>query len=753
MQLRPRIPVLSTHADTRTAILQGMLIATLVIAALYVGREVLVPLALAILLSFVLTRPLVLLRRFGVPRILAVVIVVSCAFAIIFGLGWLMSREVTQLAADLPSYRSALSEKIEGLRQSAPTSPVLKRAGDVLSGLQKELTQGGTPAAPQPDAGSKPPDGQPIQVEVRQPEPTVFELFRRIAGTVLPPLATAGIVLLFVVFILIQREDLRDRFIGLLGSSDLQRATTTLDDAATRLSKYFLRQLLINGAFGTMIALALWAIGIPSPPVWGVLAMLMRFVPFVGSYIGAIPPLLLAAVVDPGWSTFLIVLALYVVSEVTMGQVVEPLVFGHGTGVSPIAVLVSTVFWTWLWGPLGLLLAMPITVCLAVLGRHVEDLHMFQVLLGDEPALTPEQTFYQRALSGDAAEATYQAELHLKEKSFESGLEDVVLAGLKLAERDERRGLLDAEKAQRISDTVKEMLDNLADFEPRRWFSKHRHKEKDEKAAGGLASLKAAEAGEDESETAVIDRAELAPGWQADDAILCIGGRTALDEAAAALLAEVLKKRGLGAVAPATEATSAGHIASLAGTEAKLVCLCYLGLGAGPAHIRYLVRRLRRILPEGTVILVAVFADGGDTASVKELLAAAEADAHATSLHEAADVAAATAKGEIKSEETGEAPAPAVSPEESRVLAPAASEPAASGANPRCAVLAKTSAAKAIESTLTGFFALSNIAARLAASQSRLAALARACRLNADAATPWPSASVAKAAGEARRRP
>jgi predicted PurR-regulated permease PerM len=692
MQLPPRIPVLSSSADTRTAILQGLLIATLVIAALYVGREVLVPLALAILLSFVLTRPLVMLRRVGMPRILSVVIVVSCAFAIIFGLGWLVSREFTQLAADVPTYRAALSEKIKGLRESAPASPVLKRAGDVLTGLQKELSQGEPSAAPQADNGGKPPDGKPLQVEVRQPEPTVFELFRQIAGTVLPPLATAGIVLLFVIFILIQREDLRDRFIRLLGSSDLQRATTTLDDAATRLSKYFLRQLLINSGFGVLIAVALWAIGIPSPLVWGVLAMLMRFVPFVGSYIGAIPPLLLATVVDPGWSTFLIVLALYVVGEMTMGQVVEPLVFGHGTGVSPIAVLVSTVFWTWLWGPLGLLLAMPMTVCLAVLGRHVEDLHMFQVLLGDEPALTPDQCFYQRALSGDAAEATHQAELHIKEQSFESGLEEVVLGGLKLAERDARRGLLDAERAQRVSNTVKEMLENLADFAPRRWFAKNHQKENDAKATG-LASLKAAEAGEDEGETGAIDRAELAPGWREDDAILCVGGRTPLDEAAAALLAEILKRRGLGAKAPATEATSAGHIASLAGTEAKLVCLCYLGLGTGPAHVRYLVKRLRRILPEGTAILVAYFPNGSGAGSVKEMLAAAEADSYAASLKEAADIAVATAKGEIKSKEPGEAAAqvsaakseiksvkssetaaPVASPEANRVLVPAAAK-------------------------------------------------------------------------------
>ena len=451
--------------------------------------------------------------------------------------------------------------------------------------------------------------------------------------------------------------------------SDLQRATTALNDATMRLSKFFLRQLLLNSAFGVFIAVALWVIGIPSPIIWGALAALMRFVPFVGGFIAAIPPLLLAAAVDPEWSSLLIVAALYIVSELTMGQVVEPLVFGHGTGVSPIAVIVSTVFWTWLWGPLGLLLAMPLTVCLAVLGRHVEDLRFFEVLLGDEPALTPGQSFYHRALSGDAADATYQAELYLKDQSLITYLEDVALAGLRLAQHDAQRGLLDDEQAGRVSDTVEEMLDNLADFEPTRWFSRLRPKvEKEEETPGGLASLDVGEdGGDDTGVEPVIERAELAPGWQVDEPILCIGGRTALDEAAATMLAEVLKKRGLGAKALGPETTSAAHIATLATTEAKLVCLSYLGVGTGSALIRYLVKRLRRILPEGSFIVVAYWADKFNTESVKELRATAEADAYATSLQEAVEICVTAAKGELKREQPrgADGPAPPASMRES----------------------------------------------------------------------------------------
>jgi predicted PurR-regulated permease PerM len=640
----------STRSDARTAALQGLLIGAIVIAGLYFGREVLLPLALAILLSFVLTPPLLLLRQIKLPRVVAVGIVVAAAFAIILLLGWVISREVTQLAADLPSYRFALSEKIKSLRESTARSPTLERAGEVLSELQKELAtpRPELPAKPKVGAEAERPEDKPVQVEIREREPTGFELYQRIAGTVLPPLATAGIVLLFVVFILLQREDLRDRLIRLFGSSDLRRATTTLNDAATRLSRYFLLMTAINFSFGAFITLALWLIGIPSPIVWGVLAALMRFVPFVGAYIAAAFPILLAAAVDPGWSTVLITAALFLVTELTMGQVVEPLVFGRGTGISALAVIVSTVFWTWIWGPLGLLLAMPITVFLAVLGRHVEGLQFFEILLSDEPALTPEESFYQRALSGDAAEATYEAELCLTDQSLENCLDRVALPALKLAERDARRGLLDEEQAAKIADTVKEMLTNLADFEPRRWFFALRPKPAEEEAQAGLATLAVAEDREGDETLPVVKREELAPGWVVDKPILCIGGRSALDEAAATILAEVLKKRGLGAKAIGPEAISAGHIASLAGTEAKLVCLSYLALGTGPAHVRYLVRRLRRILPQGTAILVCYWSDEGEAPAAKELLEAAEADVYATSLPQAVERCMAAAKGELK---------------------------------------------------------------------------------------------------------
>jgi AI-2E family transporter len=567
---------------------------------------------------------------------------------------------MTQLARDLPSYQRVLSEKIGTLRKSAVSSPTLERATDALKGIEKQLAQpseeeGKASPAPGPSVDADKPEVKPIPVTVIEPEPRPFQILQDVAGTVLPPLATAGIVVLFVIFILLQREDLRDRLIRLMGASDMQRASATMNDAATRLSRYFLRQVLINATFGAFIALGLWIIGVPSPVAWGILAMLMRFVPYVGSYIAAAPPMLLAAVIEPGWTTVFLTGGLFLGSELVMGQVVEPLVYGHGTGLSPIAVILSTVFWTWLWGPLGLLLAMPLTVCVVVLGRHVEGLKFLEVLLGDQPALTPAQSFYQRALIGDSAEATYQAELSLKEgRPLLGYLDEVALEGLKLAQRDAERGSLDVEHLESIDATVAEMMDNLGEFEPRRWFRKPRPEkngEGEEEAKGGLASLESRdEESEDDQQLPVLTADQLAPGWDAEDAVLCIGGRTPLDAAAAAMLAGVLQRQGLKARAAPSEAISAGQIISLGGSKTKLACLSYIGAGAGAAHVRYLVRRLRRILPAGATVIVGYWGGEGSTASLKALQATAEADAYATTLREAALICIEAARGEAPPE-------------------------------------------------------------------------------------------------------
>ncbi|MEJ2517370.1 MAG: AI-2E family transporter [Methyloceanibacter sp.] len=649
--MTPRLPLppRQATADSRANVLQGLLIAAIVIGGLYFAQEVLLPLAVAILLSFVLTPPMLFLQRIKVPRVLAVVVVVAVAFSILGGLGWMISHEATNLAGNLPSYRWTLSQKIDLLRETTSESQVLKKAGDVLAELETQLNRPTEVEGTQPgtvQVTEDPEEPEPIPVEIREPTPTGVDLYRSIAGKVLPPLVTAGIILLFVVFILLEREDLRDRIIRLFGGSDLQRATSTMSEAATRLSRYFLRQVLVNAAYGTLIGAALWAIGMPSAVAWGILAMVMRFVPYVGSYIAAALPVFIAAAIDPGWTMVIMVIVLYVVGEFTMGQVVEPLVYGRGTGVTPIAVIVSTVFWTWLWGPLGLIIATPITVCLAVLGRHVEGLRFFDVLLGDRPALSPAESFYRHVLIGDAPNATYRAELALKDQSLLTYLDDVALGGLGIAEQDLARGAIGEQQADRISETVSEILENLDDYEPKRWFSRlRRHLER----VGTDSAANGESADEPETEDAqVVDPKSVAPGWSIDTPILCIGGRNGLDKAAALTLGRALEKRGLKSVVRGPDAVAPGTIEALTDTPAKLVCLSYLGYGAGPVEIRYVVRRLRRILPDGTKILVAYW-DGkheDDADTRDKLFGVVQADAYASTLHEAVAACEDAALGE-----------------------------------------------------------------------------------------------------------
>ena len=294
-----------------------------------------------------------------------------------------------------------------------------------------------------------------------------MESLQSLISPLLHPLATTGIIVIFVIFILLQREDLRNRLIRLAGSHDLQRTTAALDDAASRLSRLFLIQLLLNGSFGIIIGTGLWLIGVPSAILWGILAAVLRFVPYIGAAIAAAFPLALAVAVDPTWSMLLWTLALFVVVEPIVGHVIEPMVYGHSTGLSPVAVVASATFWTALWGPIGLVLATPLTVCLVVLGRHVESLEFLDVMFGDRPALSPPEIFYQRMLAGDPTEASEKAEEFLKERSLSSYYDEVALKGLQLAQADAERGALDHGRLTKIRDAVSEFASNISEQDDR----------------------------------------------------------------------------------------------------------------------------------------------------------------------------------------------------------------------------------------------------------------------------------------------
>ena len=628
-----RAPFKARTSEELIALLSAVAVAVLafiIIATLYFGREIFVPIALAILLSFVLAPLVSSLQRVRVPRGLAVVSVVIFAFALIFALGSLLAAQLTQLAGDLPRYQSTITEKIQSFRDTTAGRGTLERASGMLKDLSKELDKPKDAAtASSPILIPKAPAPlTPVPVEVRQPDPGALESLQALISPLLHPLATTGIIIIFVIFILLQRADLRNRFIRLAGSRDLQRTTAALDDAAARLGRLFLFQLLLNGAFGIAIGMGLWFIGIPSAILWGILAAVLRFVPYIGAVIAAAFPLALAVAVDPGWSMLLWTLALFLVVEPVVGHVIEPMVYGHSTGLSPVAVVASATFWTALWGPIGLVLATPLTVCLVVLGRHVERLEFLDVMFGDRPALSPPEIFYQRMLAGDPTEASEKAEEFLKERSLASYYDEVALKGLQLAQVDAARGVLNEERLAKIRDTVSEFVGNLAD--------------QDAHPPGNVNSTTDAEVSSAVESVAedtvrenlpVLRKEDLPADWQGDNPVLCVAGRSLIDEAAATMLGQLTTAHGLTARVEGPEALSTTNVFRLETTGVMIVCLVYLDANA-PAHMRYSVRRLRRKLPKATIILGCWLKDI-DAETLEGLRDSAKADLAAASLGDA----------------------------------------------------------------------------------------------------------------------
>jgi predicted PurR-regulated permease PerM len=625
------------HAGRTTEELTSLLsavacaiLAALFIAALYFGREIFVPIALAILLSFVLAPLVGLLQRARVPRGFSVVSVVVLAFMVIFGLGTLIANQLSQLAGDLPVYQSTMREKIKSVRGATASSGTLERAADMLQELSRELDK---PKDDKSVRGSAPrlgdPAGvKPVPVEVRQPDPGALENLRTLIAPLLNPLATTGIIIIFVIFILIQREDLRNRLIRLAGSHDLQRTTAALDDAATRLSRLFLAQLLINATFGVIIGAGLSLIGVPSAILWGILAAVLRFVPYIGSAISAAFPLALAAAVDPGWSMLAWTLALFLGVGPVVSQVVEPLVYGQSTGLSPVAIVVSATFWTALWGPIGLVLATPLTVCLVVLGRHVERLEFLDVIFGDRPALSPSEMFYQRMLAGDPTEAAGKAEEFLKEKSLSSYFDEVALKGLLLAQADAKRNALDQNRMIKIREAVTEFAHDLSTQDDS--IPDVTSPTIDAEAAAAVETIHDTAVS---SNLPVVRKADLPLNWQGEFPVLSLAGRTPLDEAAAVLFAQLSDAHGLAARVESSDALSPANIARLGTAGVSFVCLSYLD-ASSPAHMRYSVRRLRRQLPKVTILL-GCWAEDVDAEQLEELRATAKADTAARSLSEA----------------------------------------------------------------------------------------------------------------------
>lgn len=443
------------------------IIAAIVAGGLYFGRSVLIPITLAILLSFLLAPVVAAFRRIRIGRTPAVVLALLLSLTAMMVTSAIIFSQAAMLAKDAPAYAERISERVGNVR-----ADVQQRFGFLL----KERDGGGSDRLKarterQGARRSLPTQADDaVPVEVREPRMTAMEEVETIVLPALAPIETTLIVLIVTIFILFQKEDLRDRLIRLMGTADLHRTTLALDDGAKRLSRYFLSQFIVNCGFGAIIWVGLFFLGVPSPGLWGILAGLLRFIPYVGVLIAAIGPLALASAIDPGWGLVLSVAALFVVVEPLIGYAIEPFLYGRSTGLSPVSVVLAALFWTWIWGPLGLVLAMPLTLMLVVLGRHIPAFAFFEILLGDRPALSPAETLYQRALAGHVDEAVDQAEDLLETMALAEYYDDVVLAALRLAAADRDRGVVQREAMHGVADVI---LQVLATIDPQSATSAH----------------------------------------------------------------------------------------------------------------------------------------------------------------------------------------------------------------------------------------------------------------------------------------
>ncbi len=559
------------------------------VAALTLAHAVFIPIVIAVLLSFVLNPLVQMLKRLRFGRIPSVLIAVLIAASLIVLLGGTIARQVTDLANDLPKYEATLHDKMTALRNLPVTSGVLKKASDTLGKLGNELESTRRDVAGTLSRSSIPiPNVEsPIPVEIRQPPARAFESFQRFLISALSPLATSGIVLLLVICILLQQEDLRDRVIRLAGAHDLERTTEAMNDAAGRLSQFYLAQTFANAVYGSSMAFGLLLIGVPNPVLWGIMAGVMRFVPSLGGLLAAALPIAIAAAVDPGWTMVAYTALLYLVAELIMGQLVEPKFRGRLTGLSPLAGILALMFWTWAWGPVGLVLATPLTVLLIVLGKHVERLDFLEVLLGATPALTPKQMIYQRLLAGDPEDAASQAEAYLKQGSFMAYVDEIAIPGLQLAQLDFERGALDSARMTVVLRSVEGLIDYLPEL--------------------------ATEIVTPDATKAVADPdTPLVPPPGIEPSVLIIGGRTPLDQAAGMLLSRVLMEGGVQSAVIAAREFNKTLLKTMA-VPIEIVAISYLDSRSSESHARFLIRRIRQSMPNA-MVLVCLWKDESRTA-------------------------------------------------------------------------------------------------------------------------------------------
>ena len=534
----------------------------LVIAVLNWGEAVLVPVALAAVLSFVLARPVTWLeRRMG--RVLSVLLVVTLVFVVLGLAGWGLVRQLDGLADDLPTYRRNITAKVADIRGVSKGGTV-EKLQSTIEDIKTDIVKLDPPARSNRRAVvmQADPDEQPYALGWVTP--------------LLGPLGTAGLVIALVIFMLLERRDLRDRLIRLIGQGSLPITTKAFTEAGARVSKQLLMQSLVNLMYGAAATIGLYFIGVPYPFLWGVLAAFLRFIPYLGPVLGAGAPLLVSLAALPEWSGALLVVMLFTVLELFTNLVLETVLYAGAAGVSQVALLVSLAFWTWLWGPLGLLMATPLTVCLVVLGKHVPGLSFFGTLMADTPQLAPEYGYYQRLLARDPGEAAALIERHIRTESRGSVYDALLIPALNYAERDRLEKRLSTDEEVAVIKLTRELLSDTAD-------PKRRH----------LRTVAPTEGAE---------HALIAAGPRQPLHVLAHAVNGPADEVALAMLAQAIDD--LPVVFEMTNARLlASELVSLVKAQGvAVICLADLP-PSPPTKTRYLVKRLHAELPELRIVV------------------------------------------------------------------------------------------------------------------------------------------------------
>jgi len=594
-----------------------------VILILYFARAVLIPLALALTLNFLLTPMVIWFQKLGMRRVPAVALVMLISVAAVAGMGWVVADQLLEVANDLPKYRLNIHNKIESLH--FPSDSTLGRAADSVTEIGKEFDSGATPATPpatltapgsQPRTTPQPP--APLPVQVVAPPPSGLQYLSQMLGTALRPLGTAGMVLIFTVFILIKQVDLRNRVLRLAGVAQLNTMTLALDDAANRVSRYLLVQFLVNASYGVCFGTGLFLIGIPNAILWGIFAGVFRIVPYAGVLTATAFPLVLALALFNGWGPPVLVILLFALLELIAVNLVEPLLYGARTGISSLALLVTTVFWTMLWGWAGLVLAVPLTVVAVVLGRHVPRLSFLHVLLGDETALSVEAQFYQRLLALDQDDARAIAETFLQSHALVSLYDEVLVPALTLAEQDRHKGALDDARESFLFLSVSEIVSELAVYRPEEVSAKPR-KQKSRWRSAPQHNLPS----------------NIAEPTPSTVRIFCLAANDQADEITSSMLAQLLERTGHGVLSLPVASPVEEILTNLLPEPQDVVCISALPPFAF-AQARTLCQRIRMHLPQIRIV-AGIWGFVGDLDKAKERFGSTRPDRVVASLAQAVE--------------------------------------------------------------------------------------------------------------------